>query len=451
MNPVKLLKILQLENYDLVRFLKAIPVGFSKQKHEKKKIELTKKLLAVTILGIFQILFVFFYVSIFLNNYLLALVLVFLLSLNFYVSLTLSLLLLLPLDIAIKGMYVVTAKKKISKIKNLKVIAITGSYAKSSVKEILYYLVKDNFKSLRTPESYNTPLGISKVIDYELDDSYELFIAEIAAYKRGDISSLSRLISPDYGVITGIAPQHLERFGSIKNIIKTKFELYDFIRDKDKVIFNLQDPLIKQELTNHNIKNVKGYADIRNIKFSKEGSEFDLTLNNKNFHLKSNLFGFSNIQNLSAAISAAKLLGVDTKTIISKITTLPQFEHRFELKKKGESMLIDNTFSSNLHSFEELVKTTETLNGKKMLITPGLVELGKEEKEVHKKIGRMINGVFDKIILVGKTKRTLEISKQLTGKFSFIEDDYKKYNEIIRENTDKYHWIFLENDLTENY
>ena len=451
--PIKLqLKILQLEGYELVGFLKWIFKNFFvRSVNNKKNLVPTSKLKLIIFLSII------FWVGSFLatwaltKNLLLSLVIQFLLTTQSYVFLVSSVVVLIPIQFLYIHHLIRRTRKKILSLKELKVIAITGSYGKSSTKEILYQLIKDKYKVLRTPESYNTILGISKVVDYELDDSYDFFVCEMAAYHEGDIKQLCYMIPPTFGILTGITEQHLEKFGSLRNIIKTKFELYNEIKNKDNIIFNLDDHNIFDEKGRRKIKNASDYLEATNILFSENGSQFEIISGNKKSALITKLFGYANIKNILGASSIALKLGLDFDLLTKGIKKLEPFPNRFKLTKYGKTIFIDNTFSSNIASFEEMLETAKSVQGKKVLVTPGLVELGRETAKIHQRLGKESIGIFDKIILVGKNNRTKSFATGVKEKTLFIRDSRADYKNTIEKLKDKYDWVFLENDVTENY
>jgi UDP-N-acetylmuramoyl-tripeptide--D-alanyl-D-alanine ligase len=283
----------------------------------------------------------------------------------------------------------------------------------------------------------------------------------MGAYKTGEIAKIAKLVKPNYAIITGIALQHLERFGSLKNIIKAKFELFDFVADVNKTIFNANDSNISKELKQRAVKNYNSYGvynpasvRARDISFDKNGSSFTIIDENKSQSVKTKLFGYQNIYNILAAYSMAKKLGLERAYLVQKINLLKPFPHRFSLKLIDNSVLVDNTYNSNPQGFLEMLKTTKTLQGKKALVTPGIVELGNVEQKIHYQLAKEADGVFDKIILVGKNKRTISFQKALVKnpELEFIKDSRQSYNKKIEELIkQKFDWIFLENDLTENY
>ena len=446
------LTILQLENYNIIRYIRWLFNNIGVKKIEyKKDLKYTPKIKLIIGLSVLQFLYIIYALFSLTHNILITTVFSILFLTQFYLFFIISTMILLPIDYYFISRAINKTKQKILHSKKLQTIAITGSYGKTSTKEILYQLIKDKFKTLRTPESYNTILGIAKTIEYELDKTYEIFICEMAAYKKNDIKILCNMVQPHYGVITGLTSQHLERFGNFQNIIEAKFGLYDSIYNKNNIIFNLSNKHILSEIKKRNINKPNGYINASNIVLNKYGTSFEIKYKNKIYKIKTSLFGFSNIENILGALTMALKLNLEIGYLISKIENLNQISNRFELKKFGESTIVDNTFSSNEISFKEMLKTARKVNGTKVLITPGLVELGIDEAEKHYRLGLMINRIFDTIILVGNSNRTKSIAKGLKGNFEFIDDTRNEYVNKVNQLKNKYDWIFLENDLTQNY
>lgn len=448
----KYLTILQLEGYDIARFLRwLIKGGVFNPTETKIKLVVTAKVKLIAIVTFVIGLLILLYIYKINNNLLLLTFSTIFLFLNTYILIILSTLVLKPLDYFFRIYEILTIKKRLSSCRELKVIGVTGSYGKTSTKEILYQLIKDKFKTLRTPESFNTIAGIKKSLHYELDNSYELLICELSAYQKGDIKRLCGILNPTYGILTGITTQHLERFGSLPNIIKTKFELYDYITNKKNVILNINSINVVSEIANRHLENMSEYLKATDISFSKSGSKFEIKYKNKSYKVSTKLFGFSNIENIMGALTMALKLGIDIDYLINRISNLTPIQSRFVIKDSGNSIIVDNTFSSNEQSFKETIRVAEAVKGKKVLVTPGLVELGKDEGLINDRIGVLADRIFDKIVLVGNNSRTTSFSKNFKSSPEFITDTRKDYFDCIEILKQKYDWIFLENDVTQNY
>ncbi len=441
--PFKLqLNILQLEEYKPIRYIRwNLKNIFKRNLQTKKALVYTPKVKNIILIYVLICL-----ISLFINIFLFLI-----LILEPFIGLTLAVLILMPYELFNKYKTIQKTRNKILSFKNLEVIAITGSFGKSSTKEILYQLISDKFPTLKTPESYNTIFGVAKVVDFELDENYKYFICEMAAYKIGEIKELCYMVPSKYGLLTGITTQHLERFGSLANTIKAKFEIVDAIDNKENIVFNLSDENIKEELDQRKIDKPTDFLKATNIKFNKSGSSFGIKINNINYKVETNLFGFANIKNILGAASMALKLGLSGDYIVEQIEKLKPVDNRLALIQYGKTTLVNNTYSSNPQGFKETIETAKLVKGKKVLVTPGLVELGSEETKIHEELGKLSQNAFDLVILVGENNRTKSFANGLKENYKFINDTRDEYFKTIEDLKGKYEWIFLENDLTQNY
>lgn len=452
--PLKLqLNILQLEEYKYFRLLRWLSRHFFQRNIEvKRKLVFTLKVKQIITISTFCVVLTSTYVFIITNNAILSIICFLFLMSQPYLLFPLALLLIKPYEIINRRRTIEKNRQLILSNRKLKIIGITGSYAKSSTKEILYQILKDKFKTIRTPESFNNIFGIDKFLNYEYDNSYEIFICEMAAYKKGEIKELCYMVPPSYGILSGITKQHLERFGNLANIISTKFELYEAVKKYKNMVFNQNDITLLSEIKKRNIKSTQN-IDVKNIKFDKSGSHFTLIVSGRQFSVTTRFFGMAQVKNILLASEMALKLGINPKELASRIRSLSPFASRTILKTIGNCTIVDNTFSSNIVSFNETLATASIVSGKKVLITPGIVELGKEEVSVHKSLGNLTRNVFDKVILVGKNARTNSFYEGFANKYEveFIEDTRESYVNKITELAKSFDWIFLENDLTQNY
>lgn len=342
---------------------------------------------------------------------------------------------------------------------DLKIVGITGSFGKTSVKDFLFEIMSTDSEVVKTPESYNTVFGIKKVMDYEITRKTKVFLCEMGAYTRGEIAELCTMAPPEYAVLTAIGTQHLERFGSLENTTIGKFELVDAV-DPTKALVNLDNEIIANRIQLEKYKGIKTYsiynskADfyINSKKLSGGLTSFDLCWENKNYTFATKLFGGSNLSNLVGAIGMALMLKVPYKQIRDRVSSILPSPHRLELKKIGSCTLIDDAFSSNEQGFTNIISDLKKLPGKKAIITPGIVELGNKTVEVHKKLGSQMSDVFEEIYLVGKSERTSAIIEGLGPKktYKIIENDTNLWK-IIEKLAANHDWILLENDLTDIY
>src|SRR3989344_1915228 len=263
MNPIKIIRyhvyLLQLENYNLERYWKLVlKRPFSVPAQFRQNLVLTPKLGMVFVIAVLvQILAAYLVTSplarsdVYLGIFPTVFMFVFLFfSMVFFVFLGAATLALRPIDYAIKQFIIMQAKNKMDNFQDLKIIAITGSYGKTTMKEILATILGEKFKVLKTPESVNTPVGISRLILKDLTPDDQTFFVEMVAYARGDVQALCEIARPDIAILTGINEAHLERFGTIENTIAAKFEITENARDNASVILNQDDERVMASYKN---------------------------------------------------------------------------------------------------------------------------------------------------------------------------------------------------------
>lgn len=453
------LHILQLEGYSPARFLSwwlRHPLTFTTS--DKKPLVKTSKALSLLRL-----------------TYLLYLILLFLSLTNFYYLIVLfltffepfpllflSLLLIKPYEILNRQLTIRRSRAAIVNHPHLTVVAVTGSYGKTSTKDFLYQILSRHAPTLKTPHSYNTVFGIAKVIDLELTRRIRYFLCEMGAYVRSEISELTRQIPPDYAILTAIGSQHLERFKSLQNTTLAKFELLDAVKPEHALV-NLDNPLIAQHLQLKRYQGVNTYslsnpaADfyLSDIRPSPQGTRFSLHYQKISLQFETKLFGTANIQNLTAAIAMSLLLETPPATIHQAVSALEASPHRLELKTVGKATLIDNAYSSNEQGFTQIIADLKSLPGKKALLTPGIIELGSDTTSIHRRLGEQIATVFDTIYLVGHSDRTSAIERGILSVSADQQINYLTDHRLLWPTIEKlaesHPWILLENDLPDNY
>lgn len=366
------------------------------------------------------------------------------------------------------GFYI-AAQEKIRKFKrenNLKVLGITGSFGKTSVKFISNTILGESLRVKNTPSSFNTPMGLSKIINNELEEDREVFIAELGAKVPGEIKEVSDLVMPDIGIITAIGPTHMHLFKTIENIQKTKYELIEALPKDGVAIFNYDNKYVKPLADKTEIKTVRyGINDTdlldiyaKDISVDENGSSFTLVVKDMGeVRCETSLLGVHNISNLLAAISAAVVLGMDLESIKRGVAKVEPVEHRLNIVDSGSGVIvIDDAFNSNPVGFRAALDVlNEFKNKRKIIVTPGMVELGDMEEEENHKIGREISKVCDFVILVG-IKRTEPIYRGL------LESNFKEENiyrvssldeatKVLGNISRKGDVVLFENDLPDNY
>jgi len=353
------------------------------------------------------------------------------------------------------------AYKKIRSFTNLEVVGITGSYGKTSSKNILNTILNERFNSVTTPKNFNTQYGLMITINNYLNKFNEIFIAEMGAFTTGRIKKLCDFVNPKYGILTKIGTSHLETFGSQENIQKTKFELIESLPSDGIGVLNKDDELqVNYKLKNDckiiwiaiNDKTADFYAD--NIKMTKDGMVFDCFIKkeNKSYVFETKLLGNANIYNILSAIALGYELGMNIRELQLGTKKIKTIEHRLELKKYTNNItLIDDAYNSNPVGSKMALDVLNVMDGKKIIVTPGMIELGEDEYKLNKEFGCQIAKVCDEVILVGK-KQTKPIQEGLKeAKYDFnkvtIINDVKEAFLIINNYYDEKIYVLLENDL----
>ncbi len=368
-----------------------------------------------------------------------------------------------PIEHAINNHYINEAKRIINDLPNLTVVGLTGSYGKTSTKFYLEKLLSAKYNVLMTPESYNTTMGVVKVVRGQLNATHEIFLCEMGAKNVGEIKEICDIVHPRHGIITSIGPQHLESFKSIDNIIKTKFELADSLPSDGMIFLNFDNEYIR----NHNCDKIKVtyglspdggtdyYAD--EITVSEKGTQFTVHHGDESKQFSTKLIGSHNVQNIVGAIAVANSLGVPLEQLIQPVRRLECVPHRLQIINGANSTIIDDAFNSNPSGAKAALDTLAVFDGYKVLITPGMIELGEKEYELNKTFGSQAAEVCDYCIAVGE-KQAVPIKAGLL-EAGYPED--KIYvagslkEALAKADTlktgGKKKIVLLENDLPDNY
>lgn len=370
-----------------------------------------------------------------------------------------------PIEKSVYKMYWNKAVNKLKSLNNLKVIGITGSYGKTSSKNVLNEILSIEYITHPTPKNYNTDVGLMSTINNELNKFDEIFIAEMGAYRVGRIKNVCNLVSPKYGLLTTIGKAHLETFGSQENIVNTKFELIESLPSDGIAFLNMDDPLqVGYKLKNkvkvvwYAVDNKDASVYATDIKCSGDGSTFKVYFKdiNKMYPFKTKLLGKHNISNILAGIAVGYEFGIMIEKLQSAVSKIQPIEHRLELKKLGLMYQIDDAYNSNPVGAKVALDVLGMMRGTKVVVTPGMVELGSEEEKYNYEFGRQMSKVADYVILVGE-KQTKPIYKGL------IEEKYKKDNIIVTNDVREAYtlvnklkgkediYALFENDLPDTY
>ncbi len=367
-----------------------------------------------------------------------------------------------PIELSINQHYINDAKKILKQCPDLTIIGITGSYGKTSVKYYLNTLLRAKYNVLMTPESYNTPMGVVKTIRGSLKATHEIFICEMGAKWVGDIKELCDIVHPHHGIITSIGPQHLESFKTLDAIKSTKFELADALPEGGMLFLNGDDENIKSHGTNRPAftYSIGGDADYSafDLSVSDRGTTFSVRAKNGEVQeFSTRLIGRHNVLNIVGAIAIANQMGIPLSALKGQVRKLEGVPHRLELSEKNGVTIIDDAYNSNPFGTKAALESLSLFDGYKILVTPGMVELGDKQDELNREFGRNAAKVCDYVVLVGK-KQAVPI------KAGLLDEKYDE-NKIFVANTinealthvyalrseGKKKIILLENDLPDNY
>lgn len=281
---------------------------------------------------------------------------------------------------------------------------------------------------------------------------------------NGEIKEICDLVNPKIGIITAIGPQHLESFKSIDNIIKAKFELLEHVKLNNGTIFlNYNNEYLMEankpqmNVVSYGIENDKLNYNGYNVESSADGIKFKmLDENGIELEFKSKLIGKHNVINIVGAIAVANYLNVPCKKLVPVIRELKSIEHRLEVNTHGNLTIIDDSYNSNPVSSKSAIDTLAKFNGKKIVVTPGLVELGKEEEKYNFEFGKYMSNVCDYIFLVGEKQSKPVLDGILCSEFEkenifIVNTPNEAIQKISKMNINGKVNVLLENDLPDNY
>ena len=306
------------------------------------------------------------------------------------------------------------AVDKLKSINNMDVIGITGSYGKTSSKNILCDILNVKYNAFKTPQNYNTPYGLMISINNYLDKYNDYFIAEMGACKRGDIKELCNLVHPKYGILTKIGIAHLETFGSEENIQKAKFELIESLPSDGIGVLNGDDPKQTDYILKNNCKiiwigidNKRVDYAAKDIELSHKGTKFTLKVKGRDveYPFETKLLGKANIYNILAGIALGHELGISIKDLQSAVKKVQPVEHRLCMGKYYDINLIDDAYNANPQGCAMAIEVLAKMPGKRIVVTSGMIELGSKSYEENKNLGiEIAEAKIDEVILIGKNQ-----------------------------------------------
>jgi len=327
------------------------------------------------------------------------------------------------------------AKERLETIRDLQTIAITASYGKTSIKNYLHQVLSKKFTVYMTPRSVNTLAGIVKDVNTDLPLDTEVYIVEAGARESGDIEDIVNFVEPKYAIIGSVGEQHIEYFKTLDNIIHTKMEIlkspklvHGFVHDSV--------PMLQYDTI------TKYPSDLNITRSDLNGIWFDLNIDGKIEHFHAPILGSFNAINLTSVILMAKSLHMSIEEIKLALHNMKPVAHRLHLSKANGKLILDDSYNGNLEGMLEAVQISSTYEGRKVIITPGLVE---STMEANVEFAHAIDDVFDVIIITGDLNAKL-FDKTITKHKPVFLSDKSKMQDILLEETQMGDLILFAND-----
>ncbi len=371
-----------------------------------------------------------------------------------------------PIENAINYQFVRKSKKKLAEHPALIKIGITGSFGKTSVKSALTTILSEKYSVCATPFNYNTPMGITRtVLDY-LAPTNQILIAEMGARQMGDIAELCEIVKPQYGILTSVGEQHMATFGSFDSVKRTKAELPKYLGKEGFCVFNADSDAVFEifgesecEKSVVSIKRQDTDFWASDIETTTEGTVFILhyAKNKEGIKCKTKLLGVHNVTNLLLCVPLALRLGLTIKQIVEGIKKIQPINHRLQLVYAPNDVLIlDDTYNASIEGSQRALDVLNMFkNRRKIVITPGLVELGRIERLANYEFGERISKVADMVIIVNQTHLLSIKQGLLDAKFDekniYQADTVLLAQDLLKSILQKGDIILWENDLPDNY
>ena len=367
-----------------------------------------------------------------------------------------------PIEMQINKGFYNEAKKILESMPHLRIIGVTGSYGKTSTKHYLYRILNEKYNVLMTPGSFNTPMGVIRTVREMMKPYHDVFIVEMGAKQLGDIKEICDLVCPTIGIVTAVGEQHLESFKSIENVQRTKFELVDALPADGLAVVNNDFEYI----ANRKVENVtvKRYAlsegvdyHIEDVDYGEVETRFTVVGEGRRIELATKLVGDCNLSNLMASVIVALHLDVPEKSIRYGVSQIEQVEHRLNMKRTpGGLSIIDDAFNSNPDGARMALDVLARIKtGKRIVITPGMIELGDKQVEYNKRFGVQMASAADYVMVVGAYNREAILSGLVEGGMSqeniFLADSFAIAQGRLVQIARAGDVVLYENDLPDTF
>lgn len=457
--PIFLVYMFQQVEYNPHKFLKwviKVP-NISRVMHRQKLVWTVKARLLVAFIGFFWLFYIFMSILYLIVAPIVGLITVFispfLLTLLSYL---LVLMAWLYIEEPRRSALLKRATKQFKEHKGIKV-AISGSYGKTSMKELLDTVLRESKNVAATPGNKNVPVSHARWIK-RLTGDEDILLIEYGEGAPGDIKKLAKLTQPDYAIITGLAPNHLDEYKDLTAVAKDLYSIKDYV-DNDRIFVNSDS----QALIEHKVDQVKSYNHkgvlgwkVDGVRVDFDGTSFTLKKDKKKIQVKSGLIGFHHVGPLAFVAAFAEKLGVSIKDIEAGIAETKPYEHRMQPRHQHGAWIIDDTYNGSLEGFRAGLQLLAHLPAKrKMYVTPGLVDQGVETERVHLEIGQLIAQANpDKVVLMQNSTTQYIIKGLEEEKYSgelIIEADPLTFYTNIEHVIAAGDLVLMQNDWTDNY
>ncbi len=369
-----------------------------------------------------------------------------------------------PFENARNQRFVDDAARMLREMPGLTRVGITGSYGKTSSKMLLGRVLSEARYTLVTPDSYNTPMGITLTVRNNLKPIHQVFVAEMGARQRGDIKELCDIVQPQIGIVTAIGPQHLETFKTVDAVADTKSELIDSLPEDGLAVLNIDDAMIaarvdkvRVPVATYGIDNTEADYTAGDIVFSPQGMDFVVrTADGREQPMHTQLLGRHNVYNILAACAVADHLGLSFAEISRAVAQAPPVEHRLVLKRAGGFTIIDDAFNSNPAGSKAAVDVLAAMpGGRKMIITPGMVELGSKQYELNRDFAAYCAEKLDFVVIVGERQSAPLLeglrSAGLPSERMLVAANLDEAAAFMRGWVRPGDYVLFENDLPDSY
>jgi UDP-N-acetylmuramoyl-tripeptide--D-alanyl-D-alanine ligase len=341
-----------------------------------------------------------------------------------------------------------------------RIVAITGSYGKTTTKFYTAHLLREKYATLASPASFNNRSGLSRAINERLTPGTEIFVAEMGTYGPGEIRALCDWLTPEISVITAIGPVHLERMGSVDNIARAKAEILEHAKVG---VLNVDSPHLAEIAGNFERQGGKlircsaldSTADVHvaSVPVASGGDELRISAYGE-------LLGAITLPNvfptnLACAIGVALAMDISASDIAARLATLPATEHRQAvLRAANDVILIDDTYNSNPAGAAQALATLASLaaDQRRVVVTPGMVELGREQFSANEQFARLAATAATDILIVGRTNSRALLRGAKTGPAKIqLCADRSEAVAWVRRNLVSGDAVLYENDLPDHY